>query len=469
MKKVLTVCTVLLMITTASCNKVDANQEISNEISENSSLSQTSGNSSNDNTTGSSDDIIITMAVQTGVSPTVQKIINEFNEADNGYKIVFKDYMEYYDSGQETKNGTTPEAFAQIDNHLSLDIIKGGIVDVVPDYIFTDSGKYDSLIEKGAFANLYTFIDEDSEVNRTTLYEHILNLHEVNGKLYCLPTFFSIDTLAGQTRYVGEKENWNIDELIEHWNGMPDDATFNGYTTKDYVYMDLLRGNLSSFIDFENGTCNFNSPEFIKILDFCNSFSSPEYYKTDPAWNAPHFIMTFPIEGFEFFHDSLWNEQNESYTLVGYPSNDGCGAFIDTTGSKYAICAYSSPEIQKGAWQFIRMLASYEFQYDIGEYRFPINIKAFEAKGNEAVSKYGQSNLISIQGDEYDIGYLSQEEYDRLVTYIDNIQRINVNIENDILNIIEDEIWAMFDGEKTPELTAKNIQERAAILVSEKQ
>ena len=41
-------------------------------------------------------------------------------------------------------------------------------------------------------------------------------------------------------------------------------------------------------------------------------------------------------------------------------------------------------------------------------------------------------------------------------------------MEYDILDIINDEIWAMFANEKTPEEVAGNIQERVETMVSER-
>ena len=232
--------------------------------------------------------------------------------------------------------------------------------------------------------------------------------------------------------------------------------------------MTILRNNISSFIDFENHTTNYNSPEFIKILEFINSFDAPDGYKSEINWNTPHFIMNFPIYSFEDFHYSLWNEQNEPITVVGYPSPDESGILIDSSGFKYSVCEYSSPEVKQGAWEFIKTLVSYDFQYDMSRDCFPINYEVFKKKGEEEYSKYGESNIISIQSTEYDIGYLSPEEYEKFVSLIDSTKKVRISIEDDITKIIEEELYSMFEGEKTPEETAEIIQNKAGILISER-
>lgn len=458
MKKFLSIIASLMIMTTVSCSEVGTVEQIS-EVSQ---------QETSESTTEKHEDVTITMAVLEDVkNPYIKEAVNDFNEADNGYKIFFKDYMDYYDKSFETENGTTPEAFARIDRQLSLDILDGGIVDIVTDGVFEDNGKYDSLMMQGAFANLYDFM-QDENYDDSILYKHIIELHETDGKLCCMPLFFSIDTIAGQTRYVGDKENWTIDEMIERWNTMPEGSTFNGHTTKDYIYMTVLRSNISSFIDTENHTVNYNSPEFIKILEFINSFDPPESYKSEMNWNTPHFVMNFPFSSFEGFHGSMWNEQNEPITVTGYPSEDESGILIDTSRNKYSICDSSSPEVKQGAWEFLKTLVSYDFQYKMADYEFPINYEVFKKKGEEEYSKYGRQNIISIQGTEYDTGYLSPEEYDKLVSLIDGTKKVSLSIENDITKIIEEELYSMFAGEKTPAETAGIIQDRAGILISER-
>ena len=148
MKKFLSVISALMVITAVSCNEVGT-------VSQVSEISQSETTSAENSVSDTHEDITITMAVLNGGNAFVNEAINDFNKADNGYKIVFKDYMEYYDKSFETENGTTPEAFARIDTQLSLDIIESGIVDIVKNGIFCDNVKYESLMKQGAFSDLY--------------------------------------------------------------------------------------------------------------------------------------------------------------------------------------------------------------------------------------------------------------------------------------------------------------------------
>ena len=464
MKKMISVCAVISMLLMTSCTdtshqSLDVTSDLPDSVSENAVPVE---------------DVTITIASCGTFSPSLQMKIDQFNTADNGYQIVIKDYLEYYDGSYGIENGRSVEGLEQVALKLYLDIIEGGKVDIIPESTLCwDYGKFDVLLERGAFIDLYPLIDADPEIGRTMLNEHVLSAHEVNGKLYALPCFFTINTLIGQSRYVGEKENWNMDELISCWEAMPEDSNFCGVTNKDTIYRTILKGNMGSFVNYQESTVSFNTPTFVRMLNFCNAFPDSKMYKTDPDWSVPSFLEQQSFRGFENFHMSLWNEADEPVTFVGYPSENGNGAFIDTTGQKYGVCTTSSVEIQEGAWQFLRSLLSCDYQYryssaygeDVG---FPINLEAFEKKGKEQTKKSGQSNVISMSGVEYDVGYLSQEEYDRLIAYIDSIDQVSRSIEQPVWTIIDEEIGAFFAGEVTAEEVAKAIQGRASIFVSEK-
>ena len=167
----------------------------------------------------------------------------------------------------------------------------------------------------------------------------------------------------------------------------------------------------------------------------------------------------------------LWefSSKGEKCTFVGYPSNDGGGAFIDAHYA-FSICSSADDDVKKGAWEFIKMLTSESVQDDMNEDTeegvFPINNKSFEKSAKDCMGT--GENIISMQGTEYDIGYLTDEEYERLITYINNTNRVNTTLYTELYVIIDEEVNKFFNGEYTAEEAAEMIQNRASIMVSEK-
>lgn len=429
--------------------------------------------------------ITLTYAIIGEILPEEKELIKQFNEEDNGYVIETRDYSSYCAHDENGILIADEEKDKALDIVLTQDIANGEI-DIFRDYYLNGAEKMDILAAKGSFVDLYSFMENDPDVNTSTLNEHILQLHESNGKLYMLPTYYSIDTLVGESRYVGDKENWTLDEFISHWEQMPEGSRINGHTEKDYVYMSIMRGTIDSYINYENATVSFDSPEFIRILEFCNTFDDITGYKSEYDQNALEFVRNSGINTFHEFHTSiLWNEENQSITLVGFPSDSGCGAYIESGGNRMAISSLISEEKQQGAWEFIKQYAMEEYQTDHycqfqtspvdankqvpnNFHGFPINMKAYDKIAKDAMEGKYNDKIVSFNGIEHEVGWLTQDKLDRLTNYINSIQNLSVAIDNDLWEIVNDEIMSYFRGEKTVEETVELIQNRASIMISEK-
>ena len=346
-------CFALITSNIASCSSVKSDSTESNfSVSDN--ITVESNNSVEKN-----DDIILTFAMS-GDSGNIEKTIGQFNAADNGYQVQLKRYSESYDEDSNPIAQSAEEHQYQ-DLEILQDIMNTTDIDIVCNVSFGNEAYYDILQNKGAFADLYTFMASDPEINHNTLDTHILNINEINGKLYSMPTFYSVNTLCGDSQYVGTKENWTFDEFEEHWNAMPSGSTLTGAADKEAFFDVLLRYNLNSFVDYENAQVHFDSPEFKKILEFCNQFEAKTGEKSIYDYDAPSMLSPVMVEG--IMNASMFDQDNGK-TCVGYPSNDGNGAYLSSSGFCFSICANISPERQKAAWEFIRTFVTEEWQIE---------------------------------------------------------------------------------------------------------
>ena len=457
---------VMLLCSCGNVNKSDTtfSENIVESDTESENTAESDATSESDS---EKEDTTITLAVYGGINGSFEKYVSRFNEENNGYHIDIKDYREYID--ETAQDPVIGESLADI--QLTQDIIKGGIIDMVCGSSFRNFGNYEIFQKQGAFVNFNTFIE--SEQNFPELNEHILSLYETDGNLYSMPTFYCIETLLGQKKYVGDRQGWTIDELIECYNNAPQNALFNGEDDKLHIFQILTRVSLGDYVDYKNGTADFDSPEFAKILDFCNQFED-NFEVNTVDYNAPVFVQSEYIDSFDNFHSDMWNfsniySQGEECSLIGYPSDKGNGAYIEASPNAFSICSASSDEVQKGAWEFVKLLISEEVQSEIlseSPIGFPINSESFE-KYAENSMKTGE-NIISIQGNEFDIGYFSEKEYNTLVNYINNIESVHTTVYTDLNQIVTDEVYTFFSGGQTLETAVENIQNRASIMVSEK-
>lgn len=421
---------------------------------------------------------VITIAVTQPDSELTAKI-TEFNKSSDEYRFRITDYSQYFDYNEESeKTENTPA------NQLKMDIITGK----EPDMIYcSDYSLISSLASKGTFTDLYQFLDKDSSLSRDDILPNILEACEYDGKLFSISNSFSISTVAVKKKYV-DKDSWTFDEMVEIYNGLSSKMDFSTNCSKEYIFGLLAEAN--NFINYKNGTCNFDSPEFIKMLEFCDRFPKQDdlinwetatddemqkYWseQENAARNDKCLISETYLSDFRSYARIKQVDFGEDISLVGKPSEDGNGSSI-STNTNFAILE-SSPS-KDICWQLISGFFSEDY-YSQNNWVLPARVSAFEKKADEAMSrpywidengkKQEYDDTYYIGNKEYTIKPLTKEERDYIVDFIKSVTTIQNNYSLDIIMIINEESKAFFNGEKTAEETAKMIQNRASILVSE--
>lgn len=447
------------------------------------------------------EDTVITMAVIGEVSDGLSEAINDFNAEPNGCRVEVKSYIQTLgDDGMPI--GLTNEDISKNDFELIQDIINTDDIDIVGSFSFGNASKYEILKRKGAFADLYKFMEDDPEVNPSLLNSHILQLNEIDGKLYSMPAFYTFETLIGRTEYAGSNENWTIDEFIDHWDAMPAGSTVNGANEAENIYYDILRANTEAFVDYDSAQVNFDSPDFRKMLEFCKRFPSNGGEKGSYDYNAPRlvakaWVMNYGGAVFTELNTSAWQEKSYhlkdgEYTFVGYPSSDGRGAYLMSSGFDYSICASSSEAKQRGAWEFIRRFYTEDSQlensaerYDHADPETGENVVSYSLQNgfclNNAARRKVAENMVSglydgenqsvtVQGHTVDQeeDHLEMADCEFLDRYMDSIDRWEAaNMDGELFDIIEPEVMAYLRGSQDLDYTVDMIQNRASVWISE--
>lgn len=411
---------------------------------------------------------VITMASIYGVNGG-DVYVSKFNRSQSKYRIKFVDYSQYSDENDFSGNGAMQQ--------LQLDIVSGKAPDII---VTGDFNTIRSLSRKGAFADLYEFMDKDSEVNRDTIMPNILKaLESEDGCLYMISPTYSISTLATKTS-VCNKENWTLDDMISLYDDAPETADhLYDYDTKEDKFKELLQAS-TDFVDCDKFTCRFDSDDFVNLLEFCNRFvneiEKPDketeyealqqyYYDQFMAWSQDRsLVRAMSPSGYSY---TRYVQARDDITMVGYPSDSGKGGKLSFE-TYYAI-SNTCPD-KEGAWEFLRTYFSKEYQGNDGAYGDPVLKSAFEKQMDSTMHLTDPMGnpVDSIEDDGAEYYPLTQEQRDMVAEYILGCDTIYGVMDPDIYDICMEEAGSYFSGECSAKEAADMIQNRASLLLSEK-
>lgn len=418
----------------------------------------------------------LTMAVMY-LDYDVQKKIIDFNRSSDTTRIEVLDYSEY-NTEEDYNAGLTK---------LTTEIMAGNL----PDLLSMNQLPYDQLASKGLLEDLYPYLDADKDLKREDFFPTVLKALEVNGGLYQVAPSFQIITLIGASSVVGDKPGWTYDQFSAALASMPAGCSpLDQYTTRDDILQRLLTMEMDNLVDWTTGKCNFDSEDYVNILNFANRFQA-EFDWESYEWSEDESTERRIAEGRQMLmagniysvDDLLYNDMyfGGNATYIGYPTFSGVGNMMSIT-SGFAMSAKCTDK--DAAWAFLRTVLSESYQKNI--WGLPINKNAFDkmlkdamtpqyemdAEGNILLDEDGNRKQVSrggigmANGSVYEIYAMTQEQADKLIELINSTTRV-MNSNDSLTQIAIEEAQAFFAGQKSAEEVARLTQSKVNIYVNE--
>ena len=413
-----------------------------------------------------------------GLDYNLRSQIVKFNRSSADYRIVVKDYSEYA-TDDDYNAGLTK---------LNTEIISGSVPDLIANSMQLPIRQYAA---KGLLEDLWPYIDADPEYSRDKLMTKPLESLQTDGKLYQLPIDFGVTTAIGLGKVVDGYDTWTLADVNDALSKLPEGATvFNKYYTQAEMLQYCVAMNADSFMNWQDGTCNFDSDEFRALLEFVKPFpaeydwqSDSEEYESDYSRLKNGKQLLYPTSLYSF--DDLYYTfaaLNNDARFVGFPREDGSTG--NAFNSDATLCITTTCKDKAGAWAFIRSTLEEDFQKSL--WNFPILKSAFEANakeamtqeyetdadGNQILDENGNPIPISTGGMSYgdepmiELYAVTQEQYDAVMAVIDSTTSF-VDYDQNVLNIISDEAAGYLAGSKTVEEASKLIQSRVSLYIQE--
>lgn len=401
----------------------------------------------------------------------------DFNKSSDKYRVNIKTYID--------ENNWTETSYEDAITNLNNDITSAANC---PDILDLSQLNVDQLAAKGVFEDLTPYLESSQVLESSDFMGNILESFTYDGALVSIPGTFSLNTVIGKASEVGEEMGWTLDEMIAYADSREGAQLFDGASKSSIMYS-CMTYNMDSFVDWSNGECKFDTPEFKSLLEFVNRFPDTYDYESDTR-SQPAKIQAGDVllaQAYLYDVNSIQEYTamfNEPVTFVGFPTVDGGAGCVLNANDLYGIASQS--DNKEGAWAFIEHYLSEQDSSSIFSFGFPTRQSKFDEMMEEATKveyvkdengevmldengeaiTVGGSSSISYGDWEYTYHTPTEEEVEILRGLI-AVAEPAPAANDEINNIISEEAEAFYQGQKSVDDVAQVIQSRAQIYVSE--
>ena len=383
----------------------------------------------------------------------------EFSRMNEEYEVSVKELVSF----DEVKNN----------------ILKGEAPDIVA---YMNSGIMYRLANMGGLVDLNKYIDSDIGLNREELMPNVLEAYEYKGGVYGLPQIFEVGICYANSDYIGkEYKSLTYEQLYDFYENRPDGM----YLSYDMYYENspfsfLCMNSTDSWIDYKNYTCNFNSPEFVELIEFCRDVEITPFFKFELPTSEMLYALKNKKEMLNFGNGvgnsvgigdtittlaSLGFDYSEA-NIISRPGNVDAG--IIDSAHNYSIVA--NGDCNDGAWKFLSYYFSADKQNDIAQMGWNVlNKNSFEM-GLDIYTQKGDTPKI-VDGGYNDIRYqyrgdLTPDEVQEYYDFVLSCTKLAYR-DSGVDEICYDEYNRFIAGDITAQECAANIQSRMEIMLSE--
>lgn len=369
---------------------------------------------------------------------------------------------------------------AQYNDKLNAELIAGKGPDIL---YFQGWEPIRTYIEKGMLVNLDEIMEKDSEFNIEEYNTHMIDNLRYKEKLYTMPIdyymFYSFvlnqKLLDEKGVTVGEDLIWkDIYALSKKLNENSTEQIYVLPKIDDYMLFDwIVLSDLDYYIDWDKKEARFDSEEFIETLELFKAIKEDNVMHPDLQWidiaNDKHnnedlkniAIYTGQTHAYHYINSigAVFN----GFNAISVPKGEYTGN--REYGSSF-LAINANSKHQELVWEFIKFMITEEMQ-TIDSYifqkSFRINNNASKRQLDELVFKEQEKNKAYME--KQGLFFVTEEDVERLNKIIGNLNKPSVS--DPFEGIIYEEIQPFFNGEKTAEELAKQLQNKADIYLHE--
>lgn len=385
--------------------------------------------------------------------------VNLYNERHSEVQIEIVNYLDQYPDPQEALS------------HIKIEISAGKGPDLV-----NFGGQYSPLdASSGMLVDLYPLLQGDESFDRQDYYCNIMDAFAVGDSLYALVPSYRIYTYATVDDQLARLDGMNVRQLADAYDRQGEAGILFPGETKMAVFGMICYGSLENYIDWNEGTCDFNRESFREILRFANQFplklnitdeySAKEMFTEGRALLYPVSLDdVYGITGVRMLF-------GKTPVYIGYPFDEGCGTMAGIANLAIGISA--SSKYTEESWEFLRSLLDSEYQDGVRN-ALPLRVSSMEQKLEDAMrAEYGANgektvkSVLRFEGEEpVNIYEITEEDAETLKSILCKIEH-NATVDYHLYNILLEEAAYLFREDRNIDDVADIIQNRASIYIRE--
>lgn len=380
-------------------------------------------------------------------SDKLKDAIIRFNNSDPEFRVEIKSFI-YHDDTERSK--------------LLMNIFTGAEADIIDTSLLPEGA-----VDRQLLVDLLPYIDADGTISREDFIPTLLKSMMKGGGIYEYVDRYTMLTMYTHPEFA--QDAWTV-ENIKSLTAQHPDLNLPGGQERLIALFSWAAS--AEFMDKNNGTVHFNSPEFTRWLELLKMLAETG---EEFATGQQLFVISYDYAREAGFRTRT--AMRGDYLTVGFPGADGTGSYfmplgkpgsmgnlgafteaMYTLGSATSLGIIASSANHDGAWRFVRTFIVGEEEPQLRK-GIPALKDSFEA----AITAE-----LAWSTEQKDLPYevFNQQDADALRELVYNTEKI-VSTDEAVMGVMREAINAYLGGKFTAEEAARQIQSRMSIYTAE--
>ena len=329
-----------------------------------------------------------------------------------------------------------------------------------PDMLAFGTGRLSPFpfLRKGMLRDLEQDIEADPDIKLADVRIAGPIMRDCGG-LYLLAADFSIETRLALQETFGDVSGWSFDDYLRLARATPDDRVVMYNLTRDYFLTEGAARFMRQAIDWQAGTCDFDNADFIKLLEAVRDVKETPEDQQNLVFGDNLLAGGYMATELTMLNDVTSLARSTRHVgrpavVVGFPTPDGsCG----TDMGIFPVGVLASTAHPEACWAFLKDWLLH-----------PSAIPAYQPlieKDMEEARQIAPGEKETMFSDRLS-SPITEEEIRQFYDLLEEIEHTALYDET-VLNIIREEASPFLAGQRSAEETARIVQSRVSLYVSE--